>query len=401
MKKPDRAGIVSGFFPHRQGYGLSAQTVQLARDKGYSLILTVDNGVAASCADLANSWAWSDGHRSSRNPAGPECLTLLHPTRMGKPWQYCCRPGWRCSCRGDAGPRKRPIMLAAIATIADMMPLWEENRILVRLGLKYLNERQFTAIEALNEKKCELWTEKEVAYQIVPKLNAAGRLAELCNINNIVRYLLLEDPAQIESAAAQIRQINQKRRQMSDKMTKTAMEQMHPEDAFHVIADKEFHEGIIGLVAGRIMNETHRPTLVLAPSAQGYKGSVRSVPGLDIQVFFEDLRGYLIQFGGHAQAAGIEVAADQLEPLRQAILAKMETLDLALPEPTLQVLPVSAQEINLTALHELDQLAPFGQQFEPVTFEVSGLTILQYAKMKEVYPKWQTTNGVDLIDAIS
>ena len=78
-------------------------------------------------------------------------------------------------------------MLAAIATIADMMPLWEENRILVRLGLKYLNERQFTAIEALNDKKCELWTEKEVAYQIVPKLNAAGRLAELCNINNIVR----------------------------------------------------------------------------------------------------------------------------------------------------------------------------------------------------------------------
>ena len=79
----------------------------------------------------------------------------------------------------------------------------------------------------------------------------------------------------------------------------------------------------------------------------------------------------------------------------------MKTLNLALQEPTLQVLPVSAQEINLTALHELDQLAPFGQQFEPVTFEVSGLTILQYAKMKEVYPKWQTTNGVDLIDAIS
>ena len=96
-----------------------------------------------------------------------------------------------------------------------------------------------------------------------------------------------------------------------------------------MIADKEFHEGIIGLVAGRIMNETHRPTLVLAPSAQGYKGSVRSVPGLDIQTFFEDLRGYLIQFGGHAQAAGIEVAADQLEPLRQAILAKMENAKLA------------------------------------------------------------------------
>ena len=403
----DRTGIVNGFYvPHRlnEGYGLSAQTVQLAREKGYSLILTVDNGVAAHPAlalakQLGVEVIVTDHHVIQQEP---ECLTLLHPSRMGRPWQYCCGAGVALQLSmAMTGPRKRPIMLAAIATIADMMPLWEENRILVRLGLKYLNERQFTAIEALNEKKCELWTEKEVAYQIVPKLNAAGRLAELCNINNIVRYLLLEDPAQIESAAAQIRQINQKRRQMSDKMTKTAMEQMHHEDPFHVIADKEFHEGIIGLVAGRIMNDTHRPTLVLAPSAQGYKGSVRSVPGLDIQTFFEDLRGYLIQFGGHAQAAGIEVAADQLEPLRQAILAKMKTLNLALQEPTLQVLPVSAQEINLAALHELDQLAPFGQQFEPVTFEVSGLTILQYAKMKEVYPKWQTTNGVDLIDAIS
>ena len=169
-----------------EGYGLSAQTVQLAREKGYSLILTVDKRRGgASRAGLGETAGRevivTDHHVIQQEP---ECLTLLHPSRMGRPWQYCCGAGVALQLSmAMTGPRKRPIMLAAIATIADMMPLWEENRILVRLGLKYLNERQFTAIEALNEKKCELWTEKEVAYQIVPKLNAAGRLAELCNIN--------------------------------------------------------------------------------------------------------------------------------------------------------------------------------------------------------------------------
>lgn len=176
----DRTGIVNGFYvPHRlnEGYGLSAQTVQLAREKGYSLILTVDNGVAAHPAlalakQLGVEVIVTDHHVIQQEP---ECLTLLHPSRMGRPWQYCCGAGVALQLSmAMTGPRKRPIMLAAIATIADMMPLWEENRILVRLGLKYLNERQFTAIEALNEKKCELWTEKEVAYQIVPKLNAAA-----------------------------------------------------------------------------------------------------------------------------------------------------------------------------------------------------------------------------------
>lgn len=403
----DLSGIDNGFYiPHRliEGYGLSPSTVRLASEKGYSLIMTVDNGVAAHEA-LAEARSAgievivTDHHVIQQEP---DCLVLLHPERMGKPWQHFCGAGVALQLAlALNGMRKRPIMLAAIATIADMMPLWDENRTLVRLGLKYLNERQFNAVEQLSDRKIELWTEKEIAYQIVPKLNAAGRLAELCNVNNIVRYLLAKDPVQIEAMAAQIRQLNQKRRQMSEKMTKTAMDRLDPNDLFHVVADADFHEGIVGLVAGRIMNETHRPALVLAPSANGYKGSVRSVPGLDIQAFFDDLKPYLIQFGGHSQAAGIEVAADQLEPLKQAMLVKAGAMSFDWAEPVQEVLPIDARQITLPALHQLDQLAPFGQQFEPVLFEVRGLTVLQYVKLKEIYPKWQGTNGEEMIEAIS
>ena len=403
----DHAGIQCGFYiPNRrtEGYGLAASTVLKAKEKGYTLIITVDNGVAAhqalQQAQQCDMEVIVTDHHVIQSPV--ECSILLHPDNMGERWKYCCGAGVALQISmALSGPRKRPIMLAAIATIADMMPLWQENRVLVRLGLKYLNERQFTAIESLMEKPCEKWDEREIAFQIVPKLNAGGRLSEICNVNNIVRYLLAEDPVNIHNGALQIRQVNQKRRQLSDRMTKQALEQIDPSDSFHVVADESFHEGIVGLAAGRIMNQTHRPAMVLTRCEAGYKGSIRSVPGVDLQEFFSDLKGYLIQFGGHAQAAGVELAEDQLEPLKKAIAEKMENYKDRLEDPALEVLKISGKEISLEALHELEVLAPFGQKFEPVLFEVEDCTILNYSKMKDLYPKWMLNNGTDLIEAIS
>ncbi len=401
------AGMDCGYYiPHRlnEGYGLSAATVTLAAQKGYRLIITVDNGVAAHPAllrakKLGIDVIVTDHHTIQQQP---DCLVLLHPQTLGEPWQHCCGAAVALQLAlALNGPRKRPIMLAALATIADMMPLWQQNRPLVRLGLKYLNQRQYAAVEALSDRRIEHWTEKEIAFQIVPKLNAIGRLADLCNANQIVRYLLLNDPVQIEAVSRQIRQINQKRRQMSERMTKTALEQIDPQDAFHFVADSSFHEGIVGLVAGRILNQTRHPTLVLAPSQHGWKGSARSLPGVDLQALFDGLQDCFLQFGGHAQAAGIEVRPDQLQPLRQALLQRIRQQPLPPQEAVLEVLPVEGSQITLEALHQLDQLAPFGQQFDPVLFEVRGLTVLDYTRMKETYPKWQTTNGTELIEAIS
>lgn len=403
----DLYGVENGFYiPHRlnEGYGLSTTTVQLAKEKGYSLLITVDNGVAAQSAlalakQVGIDVIVTDHHVIVQEP---ECLVTLHPDRMEEQFQSSCGAGIALAVFNRLhGLRKRPIMLAAIATIADMMPLWNENRVLVRLGLKFLNERQFTAIEQLMDRKVELWTEKEIAYQIVPKLNAAGRLAEQCNVNNIVRYLICNDLVSIETMSSQIKQLNQTRRQMSEKMTKTALSMIDEEDCFHIIASEEFHEGIVGLIAGKIANETKRPTLVLAENKTGYKGSLRSVPGLDLQEFFNDLQPYLLNFGGHSQAAGIEVEKSQFELLKMAILTKMKQNDYQVEEVVKEVLPISLKQISLSGLHELDRLAPFGQQFESVLFEISDFTILQYTKMKEIYPKWKITDGNEILEAIS
>ena len=403
----DHAGILNGFYiPDRlkEGYGLSVNTVARAKEKGYSLIITVDNGVSAhealqKAAECDIEVIVTDHHVIQSEV---ECSVLLHPDNMGERWKYCCGAGVALQISmALSGPRKRPIMLAAIATIADMMPLWQENRVLVRLGLKYLNERQFMAVESLLDKRCEKWDEREIAFQIVPKLNAGGRLSEICNVNNLVRYLLETDPVNLQQGARQIREVNQKRRQLSDKITKQALDQIDPEADFHVVADDSFHEGIVGLAAGRIMNQTHRPAMVLAPCENGYKGSIRSVPGVDLQEFFADLKSDVSRFGGHGQAAGIEMTKEQLEPLKKKIAEKMKRYEDRLEEPSMEVLSISGRQITLNALHELEMLAPFGQKFDPVLFQVNDCTILNYSRMKEIYPKWQLTNGMDFIDAIS
>lgn len=399
----DRFGIESGFYiPNRfkEGYGLNENTVKLAYEKGYSLIVTVDNGVTADkaidlCRSLNMDILVTDHHtiQSELN-----WNLLVHPDLMGKQFQGLCGAGVALQIsRALLGEIKEHVILAAIATIGDMMDVFYENRSLIKTGLIYLNERNFLPVERLCERPLSFWTEKEIAFQIVPKLNAIGRLADMVNANNVVRYLLAKDRSTIEAGASQIKDINQQRRKLSKSMSDMALGMME-DDNFICVVHDEFHEGLLGLIANTISTSLHKPSVIFTRTETLYKGSVRSSGGLNLFDFFSDFEDTIEQFGGHAQAAGIQVLPEKMEEFKAKLHQKASTLQLSEEKEQLWI---HSTDCSVENIEELERLRPYGHGFEAPVFMVDQLNIIGAQAMKNQYPKWNLSHPTCALEAIS
>lgn len=163
--------------------------------------------------------------------------------------------------------------------------------------------------------------ETTVAFQIVPALNAVGRLSNLANVNNVVRYFLSQDRLVISSMQSQIKQINKQRKQMSDLMVKQALSKVNGADDLMMVSDPSFHEGIIGLVAGNLSNRFQKPCIIMTENQVGYKGSMRSPNGFDCMEFLSDFP-YFDAFGGHSQAAGFSLSIQNFSLFRDYVRKK-------------------------------------------------------------------------------
>ncbi len=401
----DALEIENGYYiPNRftQGYGLHPETVRMVKEKGYSLIITVDNGVAAQeaieeCHRQGLEIYVTDHHmiQSSLNWDG-----LVHPSDFPEGFKTLCGAGVALQIsRRLIKENRKHVILAMVATLADMMPLFDENRRIVRLGLKYLNETPLLQLASLVDRPFQTWDERVIAFQIVPKINAIGRLADQVNPNNVVRFFLMESPQSIRQLAEQIKQVNARRRQMSEKMVQQAEVQLNLEQDFLILADERFHEGLVGLAANRLMMAHHRPTAVFAKK-ETYKGSVRSWGSLNLIDFFEDLKPLCLHFGGHASACGIEIAPENFDPFQKAVAAKMKLLPPLLEQQD-RAISISSQDCTLSAVRQLMALAPFGQGFEQPIFRIQDFVILQTQILKERYPKWKCRNDQFEFEAIS
>lgn len=400
----DELKIENGFYiPNRfqEGYGLSYNTVQAAYDKGYRLIITVDNGVAQKeaidlCHELGIEILVTDHHIIQKTLSWDY---LVHPSILPKGFNTLCGAGVALQLsRALIGENRKHVILAMLATLADMMPLFDENRAIVQCGLNYLNHDGLYQLEALLERSVRCWDEKEISFQIVPKINAIGRLADQANANNLVRYFLLKDPLAIQSMASQIKEINSKRKKMSDKMAALALAKIE-EDPFIIVEDESFHEGLVGLVANRLMIAKQKPAAVFAKKNQVYRGSIRSFGDLDLMAFFEDLKKYCIQFGGHQAAAGIEISEENYALVKQKIQEKMQTVPPF--EKKEKWLSVPSELCTVEAISELNSLAPFGQGFKRPIFCISHFEVTQTQVLKERYPKWKCKNDNFEFEAIS
>ncbi len=423
---------VNTYLPHRmeEGYGLTQVGVENCLEQfPVSLLLAVDCG---SSAVEPVAWLKSRGvdvlvldHHQVSSPA-PAVLALVNP-QLGLPGE----PSFRELCsaglafkllhavvkigrdRGLAGfdvfDLRTVLDLVALGTVADLVPLMGENRILVTAGLQRLGDTKRPGLVAL---KAVAGVESpvgvsEVGFQLGPRLNAAGRLE---TAEAALELLLARDLATAEPLARALDVTNRERQTLERQMADAAVEQVRARfdpmrDYVIVEGQPEWHIGVVGIVASRVLREFHRPTLILGGDNEHWRGSGRSIPGFDLAAALRECSGLLVRHGGHAMAAGITMEPAQLNAFRERMNALARSAlseEMLIPELRLDASIVLA-DLTLAAITELNRLEPFGQQNPPVQVCVTGVRItgtpVRLGKNRQ-HLKLCLTDGKTQVDAL-
>lgn len=385
-----RLGIETGYYiPNRlqEGYGLNVTRTKQAIEKGYSVIITVDNGVKAyEALEYAKQQAVDcivcDHHTLEESV---DCFALWHPSMIHPDCQYLCGAGCVLQLiKGSTIDCSDFLGLAMVATIGDMMILKDENRWIVQQGLKLLQNGHYPTVNALLNQPPAYATVDDIAFQVVPKLNSIGRLADRANVNQVVSYLLCEDPIEIQIIAKQIANINDQRKQMTAQHCEYVNAQQL-DASFIVLADERFHPGIVGLLANKLCKQYHKPVMVVAKKEGEYVGSIRSIEGVNAMECITGIACYLNAYGGHAQAAGLSFDESYFEPIKQYL----QTYSYTELESTIDCVEISKEDLQVANIRELFQYGPFGQGVMLPLFCYTQPEIQSYQFMKkETYLKW-------------
>ncbi|MGM9941775.1 MAG: DHH family phosphoesterase [Bulleidia sp.] len=359
----DALGIENGYYiPDRfkEGYGLHAHTVKLAYDKGYRLIMTVDNGVKAHEALLEAKRLGMDVIVTDHHTIEEEIEAdiVVHPDYMEPEYAYLSGAGVAYQLALNLiGEVDLLTALCGTALIGDVMPLYRATRTIVKRALTLLNQGFPKPLTALLYRPGQC-TETDIAFSIVPKLNSIGRMDDSSNVNTLIPYLLSTDVRQIEAYCASLNRVNDKRKTLSAAMSKRALEIMDETSLFPIVHDPSFHEGICGLVAGKLANTCHKPVLVMSECGDVYKGSGRSVEGFDLFSFLSAFT-YKEAFGGHKAAVGITVAREHMEDLVSYVNGNIREEDLAGCEAETPAVRIDVSDITFDTVSDLSVLSPY------------------------------------------
>ena len=393
----DKLHIENGYYiPDRfkEGYGLSSHTVELAHAKGYSLIITVDNGVKAFDAiqkakELGIDIIVTDHHQIDEEvPAD----IVVHPLYMEERFKYLSGAGVALELALNLiGENETHIALAAIALIGDVMPYWLETRIIIQKGIKLIQKGVLPSVSSLLRKDIEI-DETAVAFQVVPKLNSIARIKDNSNVNTLVPFLLSNNLKSISSYSAALNKVNESRKRQSTLMVQKA-EEMIDDSPILVLYDDSFEEGIAGLVAGRIANSHAKPCVILTKSEDSIKGSGRSIPGFNMFEFFKDFEE-LTQFGGHEMAVGLCIQNENLEDFKNKIISKYIALHLEPKEAKQDTILVNPLNISVEAIEDLNHLKPVPKEIGKLEFALKQPEIVKKINYEKV-TKYTFLNHVD------
>jgi len=362
------------FIPSRvdDGYGLSAENVRRLAGRGTSLLLTVDCGITsveevALARELGMDVVVTDHHQPAAEL--PDC-PILHPQLSSYPFESLCGTAvaWKLAC-ALTGSVENHLDLVALATVADVVPLVGENRSLVKKGLAEIRRGQRAGLRALMAAaKCqaEQLDETDLGFRLAPRINAAGRLYRA---DGGVELFLTEDENRAEAIAVELSRANSERRAM-EREVDAAAESARRELPDHlreapgfVVAGPDWHPGVVGIVASRLVERHHRPVVVISLDEEGRgRGSGRSISGFDLLGALEACAEHLEGFGGHRAAAGLQIKAENVPAFQEAFAAHARSV---LSEEDLQRTErvdaiVGGVGLGLELAEELKQLAPFG-----------------------------------------
>ncbi len=377
---------VEYYIPHRhsEGYGMSADAVRTLHDHGVRLIVTVDNGVSAFdeialCEALGIDVIVTDHHSVGKSI--PNCVAIVAASRKDAnyPNRYLCGAGVALKliqALNDGAYAPEELALAAVATIADVVPLTGENRAIVAFGLRHIPS--ITGLSSLLRAAGFQQTrvdEMTVSFMIAPRLNAAGRMATALEA---VELLLGEEIARAEEIAATLNEYNQRRRDTENEILEEAERMIQARGQVGraiLLAHESWNAGVIGIVASRLCERYHLPVILFADQNGLLTGSGRSIAGIDL---FENLSVFskmFVRFGGHARAAGVTIAKERYEEFRFAFERHIE--ESYRPEdfyPAFQYdETVLLSDLNAQRVKELRQLAPYGEGNAEPVFRINGV----------------------------
>lgn len=369
---------VQFYIPNRftEGYGPNEGAFRYAHEIGIALIITVDTGIAAIheasvAKELGIDLIITDHHEPG--PELPDAFAIVHP-KLGEgsyPFAHLAGVGVAFKLAhallGETPEHLLPFV--AIGTIADLVPLKDENRLIVQKGLILLRETENVGLHALLKLAGvdqSSINEETVGFSLAPRINAAGRLD---SADPAVYLLLEEDETRAEALAEDIEQLNKDRKELVNTISEEAIrmvEQSFPtkENSCLVIGKEGWNPGVIGIVASRLVEKFYRPTIVLSfDQEKGIaKGSARSIPGFDLFKNLSTCRDLLPHFGGHTMAAGMTLNITNVDELRQRLnqLAQEQLNEEDLIPITHIDTEISLQDIHIEAIEEMNKLAPYG-----------------------------------------
>ena len=375
---------------HEEGYGLSIAAVERLKQEGVGLIVTVDNGVKAygeidRCRELGMDVVVTDHHRCDGRI--PECCAVVCHTRDDNtyPNRDLCGAGiaWKLAealiGRQEA---KKYLPIAAIATMADVVPLLGENRAIVALGLNMINEGLCcTGIKALGRavnEKSDTFAARDLSFGFAPRLNAAGRMedASIC-----VELLCTKDMQRAEEIARRLDELNRLRQKEESSIVDEAAEMTEGDDLTIkrciVLKSENWNPGVIGIAASRIAERYYRPTLLFTEKEGVLTGSARSVPGVDLYSALNANSRFFTRFGGHAFAAGVTMPAESFDEFAEALNDTFRQTvpdELFIPRRTYEA-EVELAELTLPMAEELELLAPFGEGNPEPSFRTRGMLL--------------------------
>ena len=363
---------VDWYLPSRleDGYGLSARTVERLAARGTALLVTADCAITA-VAEVASARAAgmdvvvTDHHAPRADGCLPEA-PIVHPALCDYPCPQLCAAGVALKLAEalEAPTAADDLDLAALATVADVVALTGENRRLVREGLRALATTDKPGLRALMRVAQVDPTRLDataVGFRLAPRINAAGRLHRA---DAGLELVLTRDPARAEAVADELDRVNAERRHVEERIRFEAEARVaeHGDQPAYVLAGEGWHPGVVGIVASRIAERHHRPTVLVALDGGRGTGSGRSIPGFDLLAGLDACAAHLTRHGGHRAAAGLELDADALDDFRAAFVAHAEAvLDAAdlVPEERVDAV-VSGGDLGHELAEELARLAPFG-----------------------------------------
>jgi single-stranded-DNA-specific exonuclease len=380
----------------RDGYGITRRGVDLAKEQGVTLIVSVDCGVSAR-EEIA--YARSHGidfivcDHHQPGPQLPPARALLNPKRSDCPYPFKELAGVGVAFKllhalflhleQNLEELYRHLDLAAVGSTADIVPLVDENRVFVKAGLEQINQTSNVGLRALLQ-VCGIAlgtiNTGNIVFILAPRINAVGRMGDA---NRAVSLLTTEDAAQAMEIARVLEMENRERRSVDDETYREALQIIEAEcdpgrDLVFVLQKEAWHTGVIGIVASRVVEKFYRPTIMISTQNGMGKGSARSIPGFDLYKALRECEQHLVAFGGHKYAAGLSIKTEHIAALRgqlQTVASRILTKESLTPRLLLDG-EIRLNEIDARFMKFLNALAPYGPQNMRPAFVTRGLRVV-------------------------